>query len=332
MPGGPRSPRPVLAAGAALVLCAAAALTALAVWGPEPRPPELRLVVPNPPGGGYDTTARAVAEALGPGAGAPDRAEVFNLPGGAGTSALSRTVHEKGNGGLLLQMGLGLVAGAQVQGSEYTVAGTTPIARLLEEPEVVLVPADSPYTGFEQLARDWRDPDTVLRLGGGSTRGGPDHLALLLIGEELGLDPGELGYVRHDGGGDALAALLRHEVDVAAAGAGEYRHAIAAGELRPLAVTGAGRVPGIDAPTLRELGLDLEFTNWRGLVAPPGITEQRRRELIAMVAAMRTGPRWQKALEENHWTDAYLEGDRFGRFLQEEEDAVRELLRRQGLD
>ncbi|MDA2815204.1 tripartite tricarboxylate transporter substrate-binding protein [Nocardiopsis sp. RSe5-2] len=332
MPGGPRSPRPLLAAGAALVLCAAAALTALAVWGPEPRPPELRLMVPNPPGGGYDTTARAVAEALAADPGAAGAPEVFNLQGGAGTAALARTVHEEGNGHLMLQMGLGLVAGAQVRGSQYTPADTTPIARLLEEPEVVLVPADSPYTGFEQLAEDWRDPDTVLRLGGGSTRGGPDHLALLLIGEELGLEPGSLGYVRHDGGGDALAALLRHEVDVAAAGAGEYRHAIAAGELRPLAVTGAERVPGIDAPTLRELGLDLEFTNWRGLVAPPGIGDARRRELTGMLAGMRTSPQWRKALEENHWTDAYLEGDRFGEFLEDEQESVQDLLERQGLD
>ncbi|SDC89613.1 Tripartite tricarboxylate transporter family receptor [Actinokineospora iranica] len=63
-------------------------------------------------------------------------------------------------------------------------------------------------------------------------------------------------------------------------GIGEYRDQIQAGELRVLAVTGRARIPGVDAPTLREAGVDVEFTNWRGVVAPPGIGDGDRDRLV----------------------------------------------------
>ncbi|WP_067964018.1 Bug family tripartite tricarboxylate transporter substrate binding protein [Nocardiopsis trehalosi] len=310
-----------------LAAAASAAVAALGGCALAPAPPPFRLMVPNPPGGGYDVTARTVAATLDEAGLVPD-VEVFNLPGSAGTAALARLVYEEGNAGLLLQMGLGMVARTHLTADAAPVTRTTPLARLLEEPIVLLVPPESPFRAFADLCAAWEAADAPLRVGGGSSSGGPDHLALMLLAERLGLPGGATEYVWHDGGGETLAALLDRSVDVAASGAGEYRHAIAAGELRPLAVTGERRVPGVDAPTLRELGIDLAFVNWRGLLAPPGIGAADRSRLIATLTELRSTPQWQAALADNHWSDAFLTGGDFGAFLAAEDRRVERLLAR----
>ncbi len=298
------------------------------VTGPE-RDDLLRIMVPVPAGGGYDTTARTAALALEE-SGLVEEVEVFNLSGAAGTTGLTRLVHESGNGRLIMQMGLGLVGGTQDKSSSRYLSEATPLARLIEEPEAVVVPQDSPYRTFGDLVTAWRRGEPALRPGVGSHPGGPDHLALMVIAEDIGLDPATVPFGRYDGGGELLAAILSHRVDFALTGSAEYRHAIAAGQLRVLAVTGAERVAGIDAPTLRETGHDLELVNWRGLMAPPGLTARRRAELIGLLDRLRDTPQWHRALRENGWTDAYLPGEAFGRFLTTEHRRVAALLTRFG--
>jgi putative tricarboxylic transport membrane protein len=165
----------------------------------------------------------------------------------------------------------------------------------------------------------------------GSHTGGPDHQALMLIAETVGLSPAEVPFDRYDGGGELLAALLSNKVDFILTGSAEYRHAIAAGRLRVLAVTGPERVAGIDAPTLREAGHDLEVVNWRGLLAPPGITARQQAELIGLLDRLHATSQWRRALRDNGWTDAYLSGEGFSRFLTAEDQRVGALLDRLGL-
>ncbi|KIH99799.1 C4-dicarboxylate ABC transporter substrate-binding protein [Streptomonospora alba] len=306
------------AAAAALLLAAAAGCAPVAPMS------GVRIMVPNPPGSGYDMTARTVAATLKD-TGLAGEVDVFNLPGAAGTAGMARLMYEAGNERLLLQMGMGLVARTHLHDT-HRITEAVPLARMVQEPTVLLVPADSRYRTLDDLVDDWRDPAVPVRLGGGSSPGGPDHLALMLLAERLGIPTGDTDYVWHDGGGEMLSALIEQRVDVAAAGAGEYRHAVEARELRVLAVTGPERVPGLDAPTLRELGIDLEFLNWRGLLAPPDISDSRREELIGALAELRDSPEWREALEDNHWQDAYLAGDDFGAFLAAEDDRVGGLL------
>ncbi|RNL84626.1 Bug family tripartite tricarboxylate transporter substrate binding protein [Halostreptopolyspora alba] len=290
----------------------------------------VRLMVPTPPGGGYDITARTLA-ATATESGLATEIDVFNLSGGAGVSALSRLMNEEGYGRLVLQMGLGLVAGARVHGAEAPITDAAPLARLIEEPEAILVPPDSEYETFDDLRDEWNDPSRKVTVGGGSSPGGPDHLATVLLAEEIGEDPRETDYVWHDGGGDLLAATLGHDVDIATAGVSEYRHAIEAGELRVLAVTGPERIDGVDAPTLRELGVDMEFTNWRGLLAPPGTSQAEREELVDALDTLHATPEWRDAMRDNYWSDAYLTGEEFGAFLAREDQRIQDVLTPLGL-
>jgi putative tricarboxylic transport membrane protein len=291
---------------------------------------DLRVMVPNTPGSGYDLVARTVVKVMGD-AGLARSVEVFNLPGASGAVALQRLVNERGNGRLMMQMGLGVIGAAHTNLTDVTFADTTPIARLVDDAEAVVVPAGSPYTSLDRLVAAWRaDPGTVTAAGG-SSPGGPDHLATHLLAQAVGLDPRAVTYLAFDGGGDLLAAVLGGRAAFGMSSPTEFSDQVQAGQLRVLAVTSSTRVPGIDAPTLREAGVDLVFANWRGLVAPPGISDADRRALIALVDAVHRSPQWQQVLAQIAVTDSYLSGEAFDTFLQQENDRVSDILRRLGL-
>jgi putative tricarboxylic transport membrane protein len=152
------------------------------------------------------------------------------------------------------------------------------------------------------------------------------------LAQTVGIDPKKVNYVQYDGGGELLPALLGGKVAFGASGYGEYLDQIAAGQLRVLAVTSAQRVPALkDAPTLTEQGVNLTFSNWRGLVAPPGIKPAERDRLVAALDRLHTSDGWKAALEKNGWTDAYLAGDGFATFLTEQDKRVSGVLTTLGL-
>ncbi|MDP3891000.1 tripartite tricarboxylate transporter substrate binding protein [Nocardioides sp.] len=291
----------------------------------QPVPESVRIVVPNPPGGGFDLTARVVGGALEEAA-LPGRVTVVNLTGELGMTALTRVLLEEGEGTLLLQMGLGMVANAHTRGRADDLAGLTPVAMVLQEAEAVMVARNSPYATLDDVVTDLRQRTGEVVVGGGSYPGGPDHQGTLRFLEGVGVDPAEVTYRPHDGGGEMLAELVSGDVDVAVAGTAQHLHQIRAGELRVLAVTGPERAPGIDAPTLRESGIDVEFLNWRGLLAPPGLSDDQRDALVEALDRARRSESWQEAVERHGWSDEWLTGDDFAAFLATEQARVGELL------
>jgi putative tricarboxylic transport membrane protein len=90
-------------------------------------------------------------------------------------------------------------------------------------------------------------------------------------------------------------------------------------------------VPDVDAPTLKDEGVDLVFTNWRGIVAAPGISDERADQLIDLLSSLHDTDEWQQALEDNGWTDAFMTGDEFGTFIQDESERVQKVLADLGL-
>lgn len=290
----------------------------------------LRVLVPNAPGGGYDITARTAAKAMKD-AELLRNAEVFNLPGAGGTVGLGRTVSERGNGKLVMSMGLGVVGSVFTNKAPSSLLDTTPIAKLIEEPDIVVVGKDSPFRTLEQLVTAWKANPGAVPVGGGSSPGGPDHLAPMLMAKAVGLPPKQVNYIPFDGGGELLASVLGGKVAFGVSGIGEYRDQIQAGTLRVLAVTSAKRIPGVEAPTLTEAGVNVEFNNWRGIVAPPGISDADRTRLVELFSKLHQTPQWREALQRNGWTDAFAPGDEFNAFLREENTRVAAVLHDLGL-
>jgi putative tricarboxylic transport membrane protein len=324
-----RTPLALLGA-ALLVLVGPPLLTAGSGSDTGTQIPGLRFMVPNTPGGGYDITARTAAKNAED-AELTHNIEVFNLPGAGGTVGLARLVSEHGNGRLAMSMGLGVVGAVHTNKSPKTLADTTPIARLTEEQDIVVVSKDSPYKTIQDLLAAWKKNPGKLPVGGGSSPGGPDHLAPMLMAQAAGIAPKTVNYIPFDGGGELLASILGNKVAFGVSGVGEYLDQIKSGELRLLAVTGPERVPGLDAPTLREAGLDTDFTNWRGVVAPPGLSDAERDKLIGLVERLHDSPQWKESLKKNGWDDAFLTGDKFGDFLDEQDKSVDSVLKELGL-
>ena len=291
----------------------------------------LQIMVPNAPGGGYDTTARTAAKVLEDSK-VTGSVQVFNLPGAGGTVGLQRIVNEKGNGKLAMQMGLGVVGAAYTQKSQATLGDTTPIAKLIEEAGAIVVPKDSPYQDINQLVDAWKADPKKLAVGGGSSPGGPDHLLPMQLAKAVGIDPKQVSFVSYDGGGELLPALLGNKIAFGASGFGEFLDQVEAGEVRVLAVTSEKPIEALkDVKTLKDQGIDLVFTNWRGVVAPPGITDEDKQVWVDALTKMHESQGWKDELTKRGWTDAFATGDEFGTFLKDQDASVAELLKSLGL-
>ena len=279
---------------------------------------ELSIVVPAGPGGGWDQTGRAM-QANMQDEGLVGTATVTNVDGAGGTVGLANIANAS-DPNTLLVMGLVMVGAVETNQSQARIEHTTPIARLTEEQEVIVVPAESPYETIDDLVDDIMENGKDVAVTGGSA-GGTDHILAGMLLKAAGMPPSNIGnklnYIAYSGGGESLAALLGNNVNAGISGISEYAEQVQAGELRALAVSGEERVDALpDTPTLTEAGYDVVLTNWRGVVAPGSIEDEDREALTTAVTKLAESDAWQATLEEKDWDDAFLAGDEFDTYLE----------------
>jgi putative tricarboxylic transport membrane protein len=181
----------------------------------------------------------------------------------------------------------------------------TPLARLTGEAEVIVVPAQSPFKTIADLVAAMKADVGKVSFAGGSA-GGTDHILAGMMAKALGLDPRKVAYVAYAGGGPAQAALLGNQVSAGISGVGEFAEQIKAGKLRALAVSSARRVGSFkDVPTLKEAGVNVELSNWRGVFgrARPHVTPAQG-PLIDLIEKMAKGPGWKAELDNKGWEGA----------------------------
>jgi putative tricarboxylic transport membrane protein len=290
---------------------------------------DLRIIAPAGPGGGWDQTARALADVMA--ASGATGITVENVPGAGGTVGLAQLVdQEKGKPNVMMVNGLVMVGAILTNQSAVNLGMTTPVARLTGEYEVIVVPASSEVKTLADLVAKLKADTGTVAFGGGSA-GGTDHILAGLVAKAAGGDVTKLNYVPFSGGGEALAAVMGGHVVAGISGYSEWAGQIASGELRALALSAPERQAGIDIPTLKEQGVDVELANWRAIVAPPGLDEAQTKALRDAVDAAVKSDAWKKVLAEKKWTDLYLPGDDFGKLLEAENARVTEILKSVGL-
>jgi putative tricarboxylic transport membrane protein len=310
-------------------LAVAMAIAGAAPASGQPLYDQLRLIAPAAPGGGWDQTARAMQQVLQR-AGIVRTPIVENIPGAAGTIGLARFIGaERGNGDALMVSGLIMLGGIVTHQSPVTLGDVVPIARITGEYEVLTVPTASPFRTLDDLIRAFRERPESISWGGGSA-GGSDQILAGLIADAVGVAPRRVNYIAFSGGGESLSAILGGQVSVGINGLAEFAPQIEAGAVRVLAISSGERLPGLDAPTLREQGVDVEFENWRSVVAPPGISAEDRRRLTTVVETMVRSAEWREMLQRYRWLDRYLAEDEFAQFAATEETRVRDILRELG--
>lgn len=315
----PSTCRGLVAAAAFLALGASASAQA-----------ELKIVAPAAPGGGWDQTARSMQQALVQ-SGAAKSVQVTNIPGAGGTVGLAQFVNSaKGDATQLIVNGFVMVGAILTNKSPVSLDQLTPVARLTGEYLAIVVPADSPIKDAKALAAAVKaDPGKVTWAGGSA--GGVDHIAVALFAKAAGADPTKINYIPFSGGGEALAAILGGKVTAGVSGYGEFEGQVKAGKLRVVGITAPKRLEGVDAPTLKEQGIDLDIANWRSVMGGPGLAPAQREALLKAVDTMAKSPAWKEILKQKGWDDAYLPGDQFGAFLKQEQTRVAEVLKSVGL-
>ena len=289
----------------------------------------LKLFIPAAPGGGWDQTGRAMEQAL-KAANIVQNIQFEHVPGAGGTVGLPRFVGMRGQGNVLMVGGMVMVGSLIANKAAVNLTQTVPIARLTGEFEAIVVPAQSKIQSLKELIALLKaDPGKVSWAGGSA--GGTDHILAGMIAKAVGVDPRKVNYVAYAGGGPAVAALLGGHVTAGVSGWGEFAEQIKAGKLRALAISADKRIPGIDAPTLRDEGVDVELFNWRGVFAPPGISDQQRQTLIGVVEKMVKSPAWQEILKTHDWTGVFLAGDDYAQYIKSETDRITTILKDLGL-
>ncbi len=294
---------------------------------------DVQIIVPAEPGGGWDQTGRAVAETL-TAEGIVDSAPVTNIGGAGGTVGLASLANEK-DPHTLMVTGLVMVGAVETNAAKNRMEDTTPIARLTEEALVVVVPADSKYDTLEDLIEDIVENGQDVTVTGGSA-GGADHILAGLMLEEAGLSGAEiaenLNYIPNSGGGEAVSFILGSNASAGISGIGEFAEHIEAGTMKALAVSSAESAEKLpDVPTITEEGYDVVLTNWRGVLAPADISEADRDALVDVVTALHDSDAWAEQLETRGWADAFVTGDEFASYLDDNIAEVTTTLKNIGL-
>ena len=292
----------------------------------------LHLLIPGGAGGGWDSTARGVGEALSR-AGLVEAVSYENLSGGAGARALSHLIETATRQQRTLMITSTPIVLNAVKGIfPQTWHDLVPVATVIADYGAFVVAEDSPFQVWDDVVAAYRQDPRRVKVAGGSARGSMDHLVAALAIARSGLRPMELRYIPYNAGGQAMVGLLSRETQMLSTGLSEAIALAEQGEVRILAMTAAERLPGFETvPTLKEQGVDAEFINWRGFFAAPGADTATVEGRQALLRAMYDTPEWETIRSTRGWTELYLEGAGFTEFLHRQEAELMQLSRDLGL-
>jgi putative tricarboxylic transport membrane protein len=322
--------RPTLttAAAAGLLPLALAWPAAAQEWQPS-QPVEF--IAPANPGGGWDTLVRTAARVIQEEELAAVNFPAINIPGGGGAVAWAQIAADAGNPHKIFATSPPIILVPLSGQSRFDHTAFTPIARLITDYSIVLVPADSEYQSVNDLFDAVRE-NPGLSIGGGSAPGSMDHIAIASSAAAADLDAATINYIAFSGGGEAMVALLGGHVEAVITGAGEAVSQLAGGDIRALALSSPERLDALaDVPTFEEQGVDFTFDIWRGVMGPPDMPEEAVTYYEDLFAEMLETTTWQEARDQLGWIDAYQDGEAFGAFLDEQKTQFETILGDLGL-
>lgn len=314
----------------ALALAGAAAVASAQGWSPQKN---VELVVPNPPGGSNDKTARTIERVWTLNKVLPTTLSVVNRSGGGGSIAYTYVAQRAGDPHYLVVAGPALLTNHITGASTLQHTDLTPVASLFNDYTVFAVAADSSIkTGKDLVARLRKDPKSVT-IGFSPLLGSHNHIAAGLVMKAIGGNARDLKVVAYKGSADAIPNLMGGHIDLVTTAAGNIAGHVAAGRLRVVGITADKRFPGAlaDVPTWREQGVNVLFGAWRGIFAPKGLTPQQAAYWEAALKKATEAPEWKDDLEKNVWADAFLAGDAFRKDIDQDYTEMKSVLSDLGL-
>jgi len=314
----------------AVLLAGAAAAAGAQGWAPERN---VELVVPNPPGGSNDKTARTVERIWSMNKVLPSTLSVVNRAGGGGSIAYTYVAQRVGDPHFLVVAGPALLTNNITGASKLHHSDLTAVASLFNDFTVFAVSADSPIkTGKDLVERLRKDPKSVT-IGFSPLLGSHNHIAAGLLMKAVGGNARDLKVVAYKGSADAIPNLMGGHIDLVTTAAGNVAGHVAAGRLRVVAITSNQRMQGALAavPTWKEQGVDVVFGAWRAIFAPKGLTPQQTAFWEGALRKATEAPEWKSDLEKNIWADAFVAGQAFSKELDQDYSEMRSVLSDLGL-
>jgi putative tricarboxylic transport membrane protein len=279
------------------------------------------------PGSGFDITIRSVVEALQKEEIVDVPLPVQNRPGASGADFLATMVEQyKGKDDQVSVTSLSMMMNQLGGKSKYGYDNVTMIARLMTEYFVVVVRADSQYKNLGDVMTAIKTDPARVAVGAAHDDEAPFDLLVSAAGGQ----PSLVHYVTHEGGGDQITALNNGDISVAIGGVSEFISLVKSGNLRALGVLAEHRLPGLDAPTAREQGLDVTLSNWRGLYGPPDMPQFAVDYWQKQLGKMVESPTWKQIAERSQFTTTFMIGDEFQTFLAETQADVKAALKDAG--
>ena len=305
-------------------------LAALCAWPVAHAADNVKIMIGANPGGGFDQTGRGLGKAMQE-AGVASAVTYENKGGAGGTIALAQFVNaSKGDPNAMIVTGAVMVGAIVQNNPPITLGNATPIARLLAEYNVFVVPTHSPIKSMKEVVEQMKKDPGSVKWGGGS-KGSIDHISVAMIARATGADVAKINYVPFKGGGEVTAAVLGGHITVGTSGYAELEEFIRTGKMRAIGYTAPSRQKGVEVPTLKEQGIDVEISNWRGVYGAPGTTPEQRKALAEAVAKATRTKSWAQTLQNNRWSQSLLTGDEFARFVDEEHARLRALMSKLGM-
>jgi tripartite-type tricarboxylate transporter receptor subunit TctC len=309
--------------GAAFVAFAA---IAQAQQGYPNRP--IKLIVPWPPGGGVDTSARIISQPLGERLGQPIVVE--NKPGVAGNLGTAAGAKEPADGYTLI---MGSLSPNSVNPWLYSKLGFDPIkdfeyvALAYIVPSFLVVPANSPANSPKELVALAKASPGKLNFGSGGV-GSSQHLFSVMFNTATGINA---VHVPYKGTAPAETGLVAGEIDYMVDPPTALPF-VESGRLKALAVASPNRSPALpNVPTLDELGIpNVHTSTWYGVIAPAGtpkpIVDRLNREINAILKNPDIQARLLKnAAQSRDWTP-----EQFTQFAKDELERYKEVVRVSG--
>ncbi|HXV47998.1 MAG TPA: tripartite tricarboxylate transporter substrate binding protein [Candidatus Binatia bacterium] len=299
-------------------------------WGQEFKPSkQIETVVHTGPGGGSDLLARAIAEMLQKEKLVAQRLQVVNKSGGGSAVAMSYLAEKKGE-----THTIGFFTGVWVTNPLTTVEATvtvtdlTPIVRLVLEPAVIAVKADSPYKNMGDFIDAAKKAPKKLSQSGGSVTG-RDNLMRLLLQKATGA---QWNFISFPSGGERLSNLLGGHVQMMVIEPQEASEQIRAGNLRVIASLTEKRLASLpNVPTIKEQGIDVALIpQARGVLAPPAVPRQVVQYWEGVFDRFEKSPSWRQYVEQNQFEDGYLKGPPLSKFFADLTVQMREVLKEAG--
>jgi putative tricarboxylic transport membrane protein len=318
---------------AALVVAAAVAPTAALAqkaWKPD-RPVEI--VVGTDPGSGFDRTARLLQKIWQTTHLIEQPVTVVNKAGGFGALGWAYMNQRGRSGNVVAIMSPLLLSNKIVGNMDLSYADITPLALLEDEEIAFAVYADSTIkTGKDFIARLQHDPASISV--GVSGIGGQNHVALALVAQAAGgIDLSKLKVISFAGSGDVITSVIGGHVESTASPASTVAPQVEAGRMRAIGISSERRIGGVlaDVPTWREQGVDAAFSNWRGVIAPKGMSAEQIQFWDGVFAKTVATPEWKEEIERAQLTSHYLASGATGEFLAREHAKLEGIMNRLGL-